>query len=104
VSQANQTQQMTLGQILLTYGLLPVLVLTVFGIRRARQAKAGWIAWSPVLLYLATIVVAFLMGFANAALGVPASVVQAIVYAFGLASVVSGIWLFIRFSLKTPEA
>jgi hypothetical protein len=94
---------MTLGQILLTYGLLPVLIVTVVGIRRARRAQAGWIAWSPVLLYLATIVVAFLMGFADAALGLSGAIVQAVVYLFGLASAVSGIWLFFRFSPKTPE-
>jgi glucan phosphoethanolaminetransferase (alkaline phosphatase superfamily) len=103
VSQANQTQQMTLGQILLTYGLIPVIVLTALGIRRARRAKAGWVAWTPIFLCLATIVVAFFMGFAKAAFGVPAAFAQGAVSLFGLASAVSGIWLFFKFGGNGPR-
>lgn len=88
---------MTLWQVLVTYGFIPVLILSVMGIGRARRAQAGWLAWSPILLYAATFVIAFVMGFANSAFGVPAIAVQAVVYVFALASAVSGIWLFVRF-------
>lgn len=94
---------MTLGQMLITYGLIPVLILSVIGFSRARRAKAGWIAWSPVLLCLATVVIAFVMGFAEAAFGVPAVAVQAVVYVFALASACSGIWLFFRFRPTAPD-
>jgi len=88
---------------LITYGLIPVLILSAIGISRARRAKAGWVAWSPVLLYLATVVIAFVMGFAKAAFDIPAIAVQAVVYVLALTSACSGIWLFFKFRPTAPD-
>jgi hypothetical protein len=97
---SNRPEQMSLGQLLLVYGLIPVLILTVIGIQRARRANAGWVAWSPVLLYLATIIVAFLMGFATVAFDLPQSVTPVLVSFTGLGAAVSGVWLFFRYGPK----
>jgi hypothetical protein len=76
------------------YSLYPVLVVALAGNWKARSAKAGWIAWVPVLSYLALIGAHVLLGFTNAAI---ADIVRPLLYTLELASFASGVWLFFKF-------
>ena len=76
---------MSLGQLLLVYSLFPVLIVTYYGIQRARRADAGWLSWLPIALYLGTVT-----SVVWSHLGMPHALAMGMVYVFG----VSSAWLW----------
>ena len=92
-------ETMSLGQLLLVYSLFPVLIVTYYGIQRARRADAGWLSWLPIALYLGTVT-----SVVWSHLGMPHALAMGMVYVFGVSSALSGIWLFFKFRSKDESS
>jgi uncharacterized membrane protein YfcA len=73
--------------------LLPVLVWAIAGMRRAHRSGAGLKTWSPVLIYLAGIVAAFVCG----SLGLPGGVGVYFGWTAGVVGLIQGIAMFFTY-------
>jgi hypothetical protein len=95
---------MEVMKLVLVWGGFALLVMTVLGIRRARRARAPQLlVWSPVLLYLAGLVIAVLWGALTVSLGLTPGWGTYISWTLTFVATCVGTGLFFKFPPTTTQ-